>query len=287
MLLNARIEVCSGNPDTLPHLQRCTSMELNLKDRVAFITGANRGIGAGIAGAFAAEGVHLGLFARNVQQCEDMAEQIRASTKVRISVQYIDFGRPETLVPAVSGAIEILGGVDILVNCAGGAKRGHFHEVSDEDWETCFSVKPLGLIRMTRAVLPYLERSNQPRIINLAGTRGREPSAFSAVAGPINMGTLSLTKLMANDLGSKGITVNAINPGSTNTRRWADLVQVYAHDKNVSHKEAEKILVEEIPLGRVVEIQDIADLAIFLASARARMITGTAINVDGGRSRSI
>jgi 3-oxoacyl-[acyl-carrier protein] reductase len=62
---------------------------------------------------------------------------------------------------------------------------------------------------------------------------------------------------------------------------------VYAHDKNVSHKEAEKILVEEIPLGRVVEIQDIADLAIFLASARARMITGTAINVDGGRSRSI
>jgi NAD(P)-dependent dehydrogenase (short-subunit alcohol dehydrogenase family) len=287
MLLNARIEVCSGNPDTLPHLQRCTSMELNLKDRVAFITGANRGIGAGIAKAFAAEGVHLGLFARNVQQCEDMAEQIRASTKVRISVQHIDFGRPETLVPAVSGAIEILGGVDILVNCAGGAKRGHFHEVSDEDWETCFSVKPLGLIRMTRAVLPYLERSNQPRIINLAGTRGREPSAFSAVAGPINMGTLSLTKLMANDLGSKGITVNAINPGSTNTRRWANLVQVYAHDKNVSHKEAEKILVEEIPLGRVVEIQDIADLAIFLASARAGMITGTAINVDGGRSRSI
>jgi NAD(P)-dependent dehydrogenase (short-subunit alcohol dehydrogenase family) len=287
MLLNARIEECSGNPDTLPLLQRCTSMELNLKDRVAFITGANRGIGAGIAKAFAAEGVHLGLFARNVQQCEDMAEQIRASTKVRISVQHIDFGRPETLVPAVTGAIEILGGVDILVNCAGGAKRGHFHEVSDEDWETCFSVKPLGLIRMTRAVLPYLERSNQPRIINLAGTRGREPSAFSAVAGPINMGTLSLTKLMANDLGSKGITVNAINPGSTNTRRWANLVQVYAHEKNVSHKEAEKILVEEIPLGRVVEIQDIADLTIFLASARAGMITGTAINVDGGRSRSI
>jgi NAD(P)-dependent dehydrogenase (short-subunit alcohol dehydrogenase family) len=137
-------------------------MELNLKDRVAFITGANRGIGAGIAKAFAAEGVHLGLFARNVQQCEDMAEQIRASTKIRISVQHIDFGQPETLVPAVSGAVEILGGVDILVNCAGGAKRGHFHEVSDEDWETCFSVKPLGLIRMTRAVLPYLERSNQP-----------------------------------------------------------------------------------------------------------------------------
>jgi 3-oxoacyl-[acyl-carrier protein] reductase len=262
-------------------------MELNLKDRVAFITGANRGIGAGIAQAFAVEGIHLGLFARNVAQCEEVAQQIRASTQVRVHVQHIDFAQPETLPPAVSRAVEILGGVDILVNCAGGAKRGHFHEVSDSDWETCFSVKPLGLIRMTRAVLPYLERSNQPRIVNLAGTRGREPSAFSAVAGPINMGTLSLTKLMANDLGHKGITVNAINPGSTNTRRWTNLIEVYAKDKNLSREEAEKVLVEEVPLGRVVEIRDIADLAIFLASARAGMISGTAINVDGGRSRSI
>jgi 3-oxoacyl-[acyl-carrier protein] reductase len=262
-------------------------MELDLKHRVAFITGANRGIGAGIAKAFAAEGIHLGLFARNIAQCEEVADQIRRSAQVRVSVQHIDFAEPQTLPPAVGRAVEALGGVDILVNCAGGAKRGHFHEVSDDDWETCFSVKPLGLIRMTRAALPYLERSNQPRIINLAGTRGREPNAFSAVAGPINMGTLSLTKLMANDLGHKGITVNAINPGSTNTRRWTNLIEVFAKEKNISRAEAEKELVKEVPMGRVVEIQDIADLAIFLASARAGMISGTAINVDGGRSRSI
>lgn len=262
-------------------------MDLNLKDRVAFVTGANRGIGAGIARAFAAEGIHLALFARNVAQCEEVAAEIRATASVRVSVQEIDFARPDTLPPAVGRAVEILGGVDILVNCAGGAKRGHFYDVSDADWETCFSVKPLGLIRMTRAVLPYLERSDQARIINLAGTRGREPNAFSAVAGPINMGTLSLTKLMANDLGPKGITVNAINPGSTNTRRWQNLIEVYAKEKNVSRAEAEKVLVEEVPVGRVVEIADIADLAIFLASARAGMISGAAINVDGGRSRSI
>jgi NAD(P)-dependent dehydrogenase (short-subunit alcohol dehydrogenase family) len=262
-------------------------MELGLKDRIAFITGANRGIGAGIARAFAQEGIHLGLFARNLPECRSVADEIKRSAGVRVSVEHIDFRQPHTLAPAVKRAVETLGGVDILVNCAGGAKRGHFHEVSDEDWENCFSVKPLGLIRMTRTVLPYIERSNQARIINLAGTRGREPSAFSAVAGPINMGTLSLTKLMANELGSKGITVNAINPGSTNTRRWTNLIEVVAKEQNVSREEAEKILVEEVPLGRVVDIADIADLAIFLASARAGMISGTAINVDGGRSRSI
>jgi 3-oxoacyl-[acyl-carrier protein] reductase len=262
-------------------------MDLNLSGRVAFITGANRGIGAGIAKAFAAEGIHLGLFARNVQQCQQVADQIGASANVRIDVQQIDFAQPETLSPAVGRAAESLGGADILVNCAGGAKRGHFYDVSDADWETCFSVKPLGLIRMTRATLPYLEKSDQARIINLAGTRGREPNAYSAIAGPINMGTLSLTKLMANDLGPRGITVNAINPGSTKTRRWTNLIEVYAREKNVSLLEAEKVLLEEVPVGRVVEIQDIADLAIFLASARAGMISGAAINVDGGRSRSI
>src|SRR3954447_9774188 len=83
-------------------------MELNLKDRVAFITGANRGIGAGIAKAFAAEGIHLGLFARNVAQCEEVAQQIRNSAQVRVHVQHIDFAQPDTLPPAVSRAVENL-----------------------------------------------------------------------------------------------------------------------------------------------------------------------------------
>ena len=262
-------------------------MDLGLKDRVAFVTGANRGIGAGIARAFAEEGIHLALFARNVEQCRTVADEIRAASGVRVRVQFVDFFKPETIDPAVAEAASALGSVDILVNCAGGGKRGHFHEVSDDDWENCFAVKPFGLIRMTRATLPHLERSNQARVINLAGTRGREPNAYSAVAGPINMGTLSLTKLMANDLGPRNITVNAINPGSTNTRRWTNLIEVYAREKNISVAAAEKHLLEEVPIGRIVEVRDISDLAIFLASARAGMISGTAINVDGGRSRSI
>ena len=149
------------------------------------------------------------------------------------------------------------------------------------------AVNVLGVLRMTRAALPHLEKSNQARIINLAGTRGREPNTYSAVAGPINMGTLSLTKLMANDLGARNITVNAINPGSTNTRRWTNLVEVYAREKGIGKAEAEAHLLEEVPMRRIVEVRDISDLALFLASARAGMISGTAINVDGSRSRSI
>jgi NAD(P)-dependent dehydrogenase (short-subunit alcohol dehydrogenase family) len=263
-------------------------MDLNLKGRVAFVTGANRGIGAAIARALAREGVNLGLFVRNVDDCEkQVAAELRSTTGVKVSVSFIDFQRPDTMPPAVEQAVAFHGGVDILVNSAGGAVRGHFHEVADRTWEECFMVKPLGLIRFTRTVLPHLEKSAQGRIINLAGTRGREPTDFSAVAGPINMGTLSLTKLMANELGPKGITVNAINPGSTKGRRLDNLIQVLARERNITPKEAEAHIVDEVPMGRAVWAEDVADLAVFLASARAGMISGSAINVDGGRSRSI
>lgn len=262
-------------------------MELGLKDRIAFITGASRGIGRAIALAFAAEGIHLGLFGRDSARCAALAREIQDRHGVRAHAVQLDFEQPQTIKPAVEEAIAKLGAVDILVNCAGGAYRALLEDIPDEEWERYFQVKPLGLIRMTREVLPYLRKSTQPRVINIAGTRGREPAKFSAMAGPINFGTLSVTKVMANAFGPDGITVNAINPGSTDTGRWEELMTLTARDRGLSLDEAKKFLNREVPLGRVILPEHIADLALFLASARAAMISGTSINVDGGRTRSI
>jgi NAD(P)-dependent dehydrogenase (short-subunit alcohol dehydrogenase family) len=262
-------------------------VELRLKGRIAFITGASRGIGTAIARALASEGVDLGLFGRDIDSCAALTAELRAQCGIRAATVRLDFERPAMIKGAVREAIDALGGVDILVNNAGGAARGSLEELSDEAWDACFAVKPIGLMRMTREALPYLSRSEQGRIINIAGTRGREPSAVSVMAGPINLGTLSATKVLANALGPKGITVNAINPGSTNTQRWDELIDITAKRRNLSREDAEAHLVREVPLGRVVKVEDIADLAVFLASARAGMITGCAINVDGGRTRSI
>jgi 3-oxoacyl-[acyl-carrier protein] reductase len=263
-------------------------MELGLKGRKAFVTGASRGIGRAIAGALAAEGVNLALFARDTRGCDEVAAAlIKQHQGVRVVVCYLDFEKPETIKPAVAGAAQQLGGVDILVNSAGGAHRGRLNEIPDEAWERYFRVKPLGLIRITREALPYLKQSNQARVINLSGTRGREPEAHSVMSGPINLGTLSVTKAIANEFGPYGITVNAINPGSTATRRWTELVAITAREQGISEADAAKYLLREVPLGRVVTPDDIADLAVYLASARAGMISGSAINVDGGRTRSI
>ena len=262
-------------------------MDLSLKGRTAFVTGASRGIGRSIALAFAAEGVHIGLFGRDLERCNAVAEEIRAKHKVRAAVVELDLADRSAIKPAVAAAIQALGGVDILVNCAGGAYRGRLAEIPDELWESYFAVKPLGLIRMTRETMPYLRKSTQGRVIHISGTRGREPHGVQVMSGPINLGTLSITKAMANEFGPDGITVNAICPGSTDTGRWTELVQVAAKDRGISEREAEKQLTADVPLGRVVKPQDVADLAVFLASARAAMITGTAINVDGGRTRGI
>jgi 3-oxoacyl-[acyl-carrier protein] reductase len=263
-------------------------MELGLAGRNAFITGANRGIGKVIAHAYADEGINMALFGRNVQACEEVAAEIRTrKPDLKVVCVRLDFEQPKMIKPAVDEAAEKLGSVDILVNCAGGAYRGRLNDIPDEAWEPFFAVKPLGLIRMTRETVPHLKKSDQARVINLSGTRGREPEPFSAMAGPINFGTLSSTKVFANEFGPFGITVNAICPGSTKTRRWDELVEMTMKDQNLSEEDAVKVLLAEVPLRKVVMPEDIAALAVFLASARAGLISGCAINVDGGRTRSI
>jgi len=262
-------------------------MELKLKGRTAFITGASRGIGRAIAVALAAEGVNLALFGRDVARCDALAKELRAKHDgLRVAVIELNLENKAAIKPAVDAAIEKMGGVDILVNCAGGAYRGRLNEIPDDAWERYFAVKPLGLIRMTRETLPYLRKSAQPRVINISGTRGREPGGVSVMSGPINLGTLSITKALANEFGPYGITVNAICPGSTDTGRWTELVNITARERGISVEEATRHLVADVPMGHVVVPENIADLTVFLASARAGMITGTAINVDGGRTRS-
>lgn len=262
-------------------------MELGLKNRIAFVTGASRGIGQAIAEALVREGVNLALFGRDDARCGELAREMHARhPDVRVVAIRLDFEQPDMIKPAVESAVQQLGGVDILVNCAGGSHRGGLNDIPDEAWERYFRVKPLGLLRMTREALPYLKRSDQARVINISGNRGREPRS-SVMGGPINLATHSLTKALANEFGPFGITVNAIAPGFTKTRRWTEFLTVTARELGVSREQAEKSLVSDIPLGRVVVPEDIADAVVFLASARAGMINGSAIYVDGGGSRSI
>lgn len=262
-------------------------MEFNLKGRKAIVTGASRGIGAAIALGLAEEGVDVALLSRKPADCEALAAEIVEQHGVKALIVQLDLLERDRIKPAVDEAVAALGSLDILVNNAAGFFRGGLMDIPEDILEENFVIKPIGLMRMARECLPHLEKSDQARVINLSGTRGREPSLHSTMSGPINMGTNSATKALANLFGPKGITVNAICPGSTDTDRWDELVERTMRLYDVDAAGAEAIICKEVPMGCVIRKEDVADLAVFLASSRAARITGTAINVDGGRTRSI
>ena len=200
-------------------------MNLNLTGRKAIITGASRGIGSAIAKGLAEEGVNVALLGRNPAACRALSEALAGDYGVQAPIIQLDLLERERIKPAVDEAVESLGGLDILVNNAAGFYRGGLTDIPEDVLEQNFIIKPIGLMRMARECVSYLEKSDQARIINLSGTRGREPSLHSTMSGPINMGTNSATKALANFFDPKGITVNAICPGSTDTDRWDELIE--------------------------------------------------------------
>ena len=263
-------------------------MEFGLEGRIAFVTGASMGIGHAIAKGLADEGVHVGLFARSKEPCEALVAEIQKShQEVKAFYSRLDFEKPETIPSAVKNAAEALGGCDILVNCASGAPRGRLDEVPDDAWDAYFAIKPLGYVRMARECLPYLKNSNQGRVINIAGHRGKEPGPYSVSGSLGNAATMSHTKWLSHHAGPFGITANIVSPGDTATYRWDNMIEREMERAGVSQEQAENTLLKDVPIGRVTRPEDVANTVIFLASKAAGVISGACINIDGGNSRSI
>lgn len=262
-------------------------MDLGLAGRIAVITGATGGIGQAIARTLAAEGCDVGLLVRDSARGDQLAAEVTSATGKRILTLQADVTRSADVKAAMAVAADQLGGIDILVNAAGGAARGTLEEVDEDQWLAHFAVKPLGLVWACREALPYLRKSHAGRIINIAGGHGKEPTSWTPMGGAINASVLSLSKALADDLAKDGITVNVINPGHTATGRWRRLIDRIASERDVDATEAEKFALERVPIGRPVEPGEIGAAVAFLASVQAGAITGVALSVDGGRARSI
>ena len=252
------------------------------------VSGANRGIGRACAIALAEEGCHVALFARDEASCQEVVDDLTARHPESKFVTVIaDLGMNPSVKQAVDYAATALGGLDIVVNAAGGSARGGLGAVSHEEWHRRLDAKPLGLIAVCEAALPYLEQSDQARLINLSGLHGKEPVPWAAMAGIVNAAVHGFSKCLATELGPKGIRVNVVTPGFTSGRRFDELIEITAQERNLNKTEAETWLRGLVPLGAPVDAEDVAAGVVFLASARAGMITGTELKIDGGRSRHI
>jgi 3-oxoacyl-[acyl-carrier protein] reductase len=246
-------------------------MDLGLKGRTAIVCGASSGMGLVIAERFADEGANVAMFARRRDLLEREAERLGA-----LAVRG-DVTSPRDLKKLVEQTLKAFGGLDILVNNGGGPPRGKALEVDDDAIEHAVELLLLSAIRLTKLCLPYLLESGHGRVVNIESSSIREPIPGLALSNAVRPGVAGWMKTLAGEVGPEGVTVNTIAPGRINTER---LAEVYPDGPT-----ADDLL--PIPLRRLGEPREIADVAAFLASDRASYVTGAVLPVDGGLMRGL
>ncbi len=262
-------------------------MTLGLEGKIAIVTGASKGIGKAIAYELAAEGVHLALSGRDRNDLEQCATDIRAQHQVQVLPVVADLATlagVETLVKTVH---QHFGRIDILINNAGSIRSGSLLSKPDDDWQEDWNLKLFGYLRMMREVFQLMQAGGGGRIVNIIGRAGRQADPDYLAGGGANAALMNMTKGVAVEGGPHNICVNAINPGPTRTERYDSINANLAKIWGISVAEVENRRMQDIPLGRPCEPEEVAALAVFLVSSRATYINGVIMELDGGATRCI
>jgi NAD(P)-dependent dehydrogenase (short-subunit alcohol dehydrogenase family) len=262
-------------------------MDLGLKDKVALVTAASGGLGFATAQELAREGARVIIAARSKEKLKHAAMTIESATGARVELRAADCSSAAQLEALVADTEARAGRLDILINNSAGPPSAPFLELSDDDWHGVFDAKFLPQVRCARAALPGMTRRKWGRIITFVGTHGRTPKAYAITAGVVNAALLNLTKALAQLGAPYNVLVNAINPGPIETDRMKYLTIQQAERMGISEARSKELLTQEILLNRFGEPEDIAAAAVFLASERAKFITGALFDVDGGLTRAL
>jgi len=262
-------------------------MDLQLAGKKALITGASMGIGKAIALALTAEGCDVALCARDIGRLDQAADEIRKASGRTVFTFAADLTRAadaEAFIKASHGA---LGRIDIMVNNAGSAPGGVIETLSEADWEQALQLKFMGYIRCLRYALPIMVAQGGGRVLNLIGNDGIKESYWEIAPGAANAAGQNMNKALAGQYGRHNISFVAVNPGPVRTERWAGLVDAMARDMKISRAEADKLAPASIPMGRIAEVEECANLVTMLASPLMHMVNGTMIEIDGGQEKAL
>ncbi len=257
-------------------------MELGLKNRVALVSASSRGLGKAVAYGLAREGAKLVICAREKKVLEKTADDIFLETGVSVfplSVDLTDKGQIDWL---IDETLDLFGKVDILVTNAGGPPSGDFMDLEEDDWMRAVQLTLMSTVRLTRLVLPGMRKQKWGRIIHMTSVSVKQPIPGLLLSNAIRPGIVGLTKSLAAEVSKDGVLVNAVCPGYFFTDRVEELLQAKAKKTKKSISKLTADITEQIPMGRMGDPAELADLIVFLASERAGYITGSVMQVDGG-----
>lgn len=255
-------------------------MDISLKGRSAIITGASKGIGFAIGTRFAASGADVAIVARGAEALDAAVKQIKTATNSQVIGVQADVGTAAGVQAAYDQAMAAFGKLDIAVNNAGTSATGPFEKLTDEVMQADLDLKLFAAIRLNRLVWPQMKERRWGRIINVLNVGAKAPRANSAPTSISRAAGMALTKVLSGEGAPHNILVNAMLVGLIE----ADQHVQSAKRKGVPLADYIKGLEKDIPLGRIGKAEEFANMACFLVSDQGSYITGTAINVDGGRS---
>lgn len=261
-------------------------MDLGINGKSAVVTGGSKGIGFAIADQLAAEGADLTICARHEGPLTEAADEIAGAHDVDCIPITADLTDRDDAASFIERSAEVLGGIDILVNNAGSAPGGKLGDLTEEDWYKALDLKLMGHVRCATEAMPHLVESGGV-LVNLIGNDGTKPSPGELAPGAANAADINLTQALAKQYGREGVRINAVNPGPVATDRWDYLVEIMAEEQGLTFDKAMQIAENSIPLGRICEPEEVADVVSFLASERSSFVNGALVEVDGGQEKAL
>ena len=261
-------------------------MDLGLAGKTAIVGGSSRGIGRGIALALTQEGCNVAICARGQEELEAAAAEIRAQTGAQALPVVCDMANQDDIRRLVAQTAATFGRIDILVNNAGGPPLGTFDDFSDEQWQKAIDQNFLSAVRTIREALPFL-RQHGGRIINITSVAVKQPIDRLILSNSVRLGVVGMAKTLSREVARDGITVNNVCPGNIATQRLLSLFEARAQREGRTFQEVVAEEENRTPTGFLGEPADVAGLVTFLASDKARYISGATIQVDGGSTLAV
>jgi NAD(P)-dependent dehydrogenase (short-subunit alcohol dehydrogenase family) len=260
-----------------------TTMDLNLRDKVAVVTGGSVGIGLAIAQGLAREGVHLILCARQEERVKAIAQSIQNQNGIRAIGIRADLSREQDIHHFVHEVQQEFQGIDILINNAGTGSEETIMEASDEKWQYYWDLHVMAAVRLSRELVPLLRARGGGIILNNASICATQPLGYEPIYNTTKAALVMFSKCLANELIKDNIRVNTVNPGLVQTPDWEKTAKLLTEGKEIDWEAyLDKIAKDNAPIGRFATPEEVANLFVFLCSPRASYCVGSTYYIDGG-----